>query len=430
MISKIEALNFRSLKYVDRNLSPFHVLVGPNASGKTTFLDVVAFLGQFVADGLDVAIGNRTQILQDLIWAGKYDNGDKKNNFELAIEASIPEEIRSKFTNIVYETIRYEVSIGFNDETKENSVLSEKVLLKKLSSSEYSKPIQQQNLFPFPMKPPKTILTPSPVKLGERLVVKKGDSGRVTFYSETNKKASKGWMPSFKIGFKKSALGNLPEDEKNFPAARWLKALLSENVQQIILNSLLIRQASPPGRSRKFMSDGSNLPWVIQNLKDKSPQRFKDWISHLRTALPDIEDITTADFPDTKFRYLKIRYQEGFEVPSWTASDGTLRLLALTLPAYLTDFKGVYLIEEPENGIHPKAVDTMFQSLSSAYDAQILLATHSPVVLSIADVKTLLCFAKANDGATDIISGNKHPRLKEWKGETNLGVLFASGVLG
>jgi hypothetical protein len=65
------------------------------------------------------------------------------------------------------------------------------------------------------------------------------------------------------------------------------------------------------------------------------------------------------------------------------ASDGALRLLALTLPAYLNDFQGVYLVEEPENGIHPRAVETLFQSLSSVYDAQMLLATHSPVILGI-----------------------------------------------
>lgn len=44
MICSIEALKFRCLRYVQRPLLPFHVLVGPNASGKTTFLDVVSFL--------------------------------------------------------------------------------------------------------------------------------------------------------------------------------------------------------------------------------------------------------------------------------------------------------------------------------------------------------------------------------------------------
>jgi predicted ATPase len=424
MISLIEALNFRSLRYIKQPLSNFHVLVGPNASGKTTFLDVVSFLGIFVRDGLDGAITDRTQTLQDLLWAR---TGDK---FELAIEAIIPDEITSNFSKGSYDRIRYEISIGYNQETKENAVLDEKVILKNsLNADEIIDTDIQRDLFPSPIRPPKTILTSSPVKTGERLIIKKSAIGRVTFYSETNKTPNKGWMPSFRLGAKKTALGNLPEDEKNFPASTWLKNLLSENVQQIVLNSLLIRRASPPGKGNKFLPDGSNLPWVINNLR-KSEKRFKDWISHIRTALPDIQDITTDEFPDTKHRYLTIHYEEGFKVPSWMASDGTLRLLALTIPAYLPNFEGIYLIEEPENGIHPKAVETMYQSLESVYGAQILLATHSPVVLSIAEADSLLCFAKASDGATDIVKGNEHPRLREWKGETDLGVLFASGVLG
>lgn len=112
------------------------------------------------------------------------------------------------------------------------------------------------------------------------------------------------------------------------------------------------------------------------------------------------------------------------------ASDGTLRLLALTLPAYLADFTGVYLIEEPENGIHPRTVETIFQSLSSAYVAQILMATHSPVILSIAKASQILCFAKTKNRAVDVIRGSEHPALRDWRGETDLGVLFAGGVLG
>jgi AAA15 family ATPase/GTPase len=39
VITKVEALNYRSLRYVSQELGPFHVLVGANASGKSTFLD-------------------------------------------------------------------------------------------------------------------------------------------------------------------------------------------------------------------------------------------------------------------------------------------------------------------------------------------------------------------------------------------------------
>ena len=179
-----------------------------------------------------------------------------------------------------------------------------------------------------------------------------------------------------------------------------------------------------------FKSDGSNLPWLVDTLKSKAPERLEAWVAHLQQALPDIEGIRTVEREEDRHRYLVLRHRQGFDVPSWMASDGTLRLLAMTLPAYLPGFAGVYLIEEPENGIHPRAVETMFQSISSVYNAQILMATHSPVILSSVKAEDVLCFAKTEDGATNIVSGDRHPGLREWRGEENLGVLFAGGVLG
>lgn len=150
----------------------------------------------------------------------------------------------------------------------------------------------------------------------------------------------------------------------------------------------------------------------------------------MRTALPDLEGVRTIEREDDRHRYLVVRHANGLDVPSWTVSDGTLRLLALTLPTYMPGFAANCLIEEPENGIHPRAVETVFQSLSSVCESQILLATHSPVSLSVADPADVLCLGKAENGATDIVSADAHPRLREWHGETNLGALFAGGVLG
>jgi predicted ATPase len=418
MIRAIEALHYRCLRYVRQPLEPFQVLVGPNASGKTTFLDVVAFLGRLVSDGLDAAIDERTQNFQDLVWARE---GEQ---FELAIEAAIPEDRKARLTKS-FDTIRYEIRIGIDTQTHEVGILEEKAWLQHWQKS---KP-EQRVLFPAEPTPPPSIAT-GRMRTGWQRTLSKAYGGNDNFYVEVREAgAGKGWFPSIRLGPKKSALGNLPEDESKFPVSTWLKSLLSQGVQSIVLNSLLMRKASPPRHIRGFKPDGSNLPWVIAELaKDKN--RFQAWIAHLRTALPDVENIRTIERPDDRHRYLVICYEGGLEVPSWMASDGTLRLLALTIPAYLSKFHGVYLVEEPENGIHPFAVETLFQSLSSVYDAQILLATHSPVILSLADAGKVLCFKKTSSGATDIVLGKEHPALRDWKGETNLGVLFAGGVLG
>lgn len=422
MITRIEALNYRCLRYVAQDLGPFHVLVGPNASGKTTFLDVVAFMGQVVSGGLEAALANRTPNFQDLLWRR---SGEA---FELALEAAIPEALRETLRDPECDVVRYEIALGMDNEAQKIAFRGEKVLLKR--SSTMAQEPQAVLKFPKVAFAPPSLLTPTPLRKGAQLVINKVPGGNDNFYSETYSKKGKGWVPAFKLGPQRSALGNLPEDESKFPVATWLKALLATGVQQLILNSLLIRKASPPGKGRALLPDGSNLPWAIAELRERNPDRFRDWIDHLRTALPDLEDVRIVDREDDRHSYLVLRYRGGLDVPSWMASDGTLRLLALTLLAYLPDFSGIYLIEEPENGIHPRAVETMFQSLSSVYDAQILLATHSPVVLSCVEPQTLLCFAKTDTGETDIILGSEHPALKHWQGEVNMSTLFAAGVLG
>lgn len=421
MITLIEAKNYRCLHYIRQPLNAFHVLVGPNASGKTTFLDVVAFLGDLVSGGLEKATGERTHNFLDLFW------GREGEGFELAVEAAIPEAYRLLLSDKEFDTVRYEVSFAVDLDSGEFLIGQEKVLLKKPDPE--SESTQELLAFPEFRQAPESIISPNRSKF-TKTIINKVPGGNDNFYSEVYRDKGKGWAPAFKLGPRKSALGNLPEDESKFPVSTWLKHLLTDGVQQIVLNSMLIRKACPPGQTRRFKPDGSNLPWVIDSLQRQSESALRNWIDHLRTALPDLEDIETVERPEDRHRYLVLCYRGGLRVPSWMASDGTLRLLALTLPAYLPDIGGVYLIEEPENGIHPRAVETMFQSLSSVYGAQILLATHSPVIISMAEVRDVLCFAKTAEGAADIVLGSDHPALSSWHGETNLGVLFAGGVLG
>ncbi len=425
MIRLIEAKNYRSLKYISQPLGDFHVLVGANATGKTTFLDVVSFIADLVGNGVDYAINQRTHNYMDLTFGGK--GGD----IELAIELEIPEELRRLLDEDKFDCIRYEVKVGLLKDTLEHGVHAERVILiNRNHAHNYSKPTVKISDTPYYIK-----ILDNHYRIFDRtfskpfyslIISKVADGGNDNFTSEKN---GRKWTTSFKLGNKKSALGNLPADESKFPVSTWLKTLLSEGVQTFILDSQNIRQASPTGKGIKLKTDGSNLPWVIEDLKKRDMGAYRNWVEHIRTALPDIREIITVERQDDRHRYLKIIYDNGIQVPSWMVSDGTLRLLALTLPAYLPDFEGVYLIEEPENGIHPRAIETVFQSLSSVYNAQILLATHSPVILSMVEPKDVLCFSKTPEGVTGIVKGNEHPMLQSWHGTPNLSVLFAAGVL-
>ncbi len=422
MIRRIQALRYRCLRYVDVSLDRFHVLVGPNASGKSTLFDVIAFLGDLVSTGLEAAVERRTRNFQDLVWGRPKDT----LGFELAVEFDIPEPLRSRLPQERdYRVFRYEVAVCEAD--GDMRIASERGLL---APAPKPPPPRNRELFPDPARPPDSILVGGG-RRGLRTILSKSSQAEDTFNVETSLRSGKGWATSIAFGHRRSTLGNLPESPAKFPVSTYVKRVLGSSIKPFFLDSLRMREASSPARGQDGIArDGSNLPWVIRKLEEKDPASYREWLSHVQTTLSELEHVGVVEREDDRHAYLRLRYRTGVEVPSWAASDGTLRLLALTLPAYLPSSDEVYILEEPENGIHPLAVDCVFQSLSSVYESQVLMTTHSPVVLRMAAPEDALCFAKDPDGATDIVRGDVHPRLKDWHGSPNMDVLFASGVIG
>jgi hypothetical protein len=263
--ARIQALNYRSLRYVSRSLGSFHILVGPNASGKSTFLDVPAFLGDFLRAGISAAvegdarlgIPHRAPDARQLTWM----RGER--TFEMAVEAAIPPARQSRLRNGNAELCRYEIAVDVSGPLR---VVSENLWLR---PKEESQEDIQRPLFPKPPAPPPSIVQ-APRKrtpAGWKKVVGRGDEPeKVMFFSETS-----GWNNPFRVGADKAALSSLPEDEERFPVATWFRKLLTEGVQRVMLSSEAMRLPSPPGRARGYMPDGSNLPWVVHDLGTTSP---------------------------------------------------------------------------------------------------------------------------------------------------------------
>lgn len=421
MIRRIQALNYRCLRYVDLELDRFHVAVGPNASGKSTLFDVVAFLGDMVRDGVDAAVEKRTNNFQDLVWG----RPREALRFELAVEFEIPPEIRARLPrDRGFCFFRYEVAV----EERENQVRidSERGLLIRESHAVQS---QQRTLFPLPPPVCDGILTGGG-RRGARTILSKSPTKQDNFNIEVSSQSGKGWAVSVSFGPHRSALGNLPESPDKFPTATYVKRTLTEGVKSLFLDADRMREASPPSLRRNgFAPDGSNLPWTVKALKEQHGADYSLWMEHVRTALHDLREVSAFEREEDRHAYLTLRYNTGVTVPSWVASDGTMRFLALTLLGYLPS-SGIYLIEEPENGLHPFALDPVYDALSSASASQVLSATHSPAFLKLADPEEALCFAKNAEGATDIVRGDRHPHLRDWQGKADMQLLFATGVIG
>lgn len=404
MISRVDCRGFRLFRQVSVQTGAFQLLVGPNGSGKSSLLDVIALLGDLLRVGLPSALlgddraGVRSRVADPLQLCFQ----QRGTGFELSVELNLPLNLITQ----AHDRVRYSVKIAVDaGKTRETIVEEERLLLLPREAS--------QGIV-------RLLKSASPGRPVLQKTSKEGDR----YFAETSD-----WQERFRLPARRLALANLPEDEERFPAANWVRRTLLEGMDRIELDTESLRRPSPPGLNTRLLPDGGNLPWLVSSARQQRPEVFAHFVAHVRTALPELSDIQTVERAEDRHCYLVLEYASGSRVPSWVLSAGTLRLLALTFLGYFPATGSVYLLEEPENGIHPRAIETAYQALSTMDGAQLLCTSHSPVLLNLARREDILCFRKTEDGSAEVIPGSEHPALASLRGSADLGTLFAAGVL-
>ena len=184
-------------------------------------------------------------------------------------------------------------------------------------------------------------------------------------------------------------------------------------------------------RSEYLSTSGAALPWAVKHMQENERDTYDSWLEDIKIVIEDLDDIRVVfERKEERRAYLILKYRNGVELPASMVSDGTLRLLAIMLAAYMVDEDEILLLDEPENGVHPLALQSVYGATSSAYGSQVIIATHSPALLSLASPEQVLCFEKGREGTVDIVRGDQHPMVREWKGAVDMNVLFAQGVFG
>lgn len=441
MITRIDATNYRCFERLGVPLSQLCVIAGANGSGKTTLLDIPVLVGDllrsrnvagaFMERLLDR--GARATSLSEIPFqAGR-------QTFTIGIEARLPENVREVTTSQSpakvkrdpskwASHIRYELRLQVQ-EAHQLLVESEYLFLFPMSEEYESSrlPIQGENSnqedwqFILRRNQIENILKPK-IKIQPRLNRERKPSRMIGLVYSSSERTTK-------VDADLTAFARLQyESQSEFVAGRWFLDLLLEGVLFFDPKWSDLRKASPPGLPKKLESSGGNLPWLALRLQQLDSDRFAAWVAHVRTALPQITGISIREREEDHHAYFRVHYEGGYEVTSSGLSEGTLRILVLTLVAYLDDVPPLLVIEEPENSIHPQAIDTILQSLRSLYEQQVWVSTHSPIVLADTQVSELVITRLDRSGAATAIPGPKHPRLAEWKGGIDLGSLFATGV--
>ena len=325
IISRVQVLNYGCLRYVDVPMNRFHVLIGPNASGKSTLMDAIKFVSDVVRDGVDAACFKRTSNFQDLVWGRPPNPEDQR--FEIALEFALPDDIREKMSEKRgFTMLRYEMGVGVDTKSGKAGLSTEQAILQPEQgvSQEGSASAQQLTFFPDPANSLATIIQAP--RTGHRRVFSKRTTGRTWYYSEISEYGGEGgWNAGVNLGPNRSALSILPDDDDSYPALTSALTFLRDQIVGLSLNSERIRESSPPGGGSRFLADGSNLPFVADTLLNQDKAKAKSWVGHMECALAGFKSVRVVDRPDDRHKYLMLKYDNGLEVPSWKTSDGTLR---------------------------------------------------------------------------------------------------------
>jgi len=184
--------------------------------------------------------------------------------------------------------------------------------------------------------------------------------------------------------------------------------------------------------NRRLRGDGSNLAAFLYRLSKTDHDSYLAIRNTVRLVAPFFEDFRLEPLvvnPDTlRLEWRHKQADSYFNASSF--SEGTLRFIALaTLFLQPVELRpAVILIDEPELGLHPYAVELLASLIRQAsIDTQIIAATQSPLLLDYFGPEDVLV-ADREDGATTVHRLAPEP-LAAWLKDYSLGQLWEKGEL-
>ena len=180
---------------------------------------------------------------------------------------------------------------------------------------------------------------------------------------------------------------------------------------------------------------GDNLGNVVQFMEREHGDRFASILRRIAERIPGIDRIDTLRSPDGR---LLLRFNDkGFDDPFYAQqmSDGTLKLFAYLLLLEDPTPPPFVCIEEPENGLYPKLLQTLageFRGHATGKEnaPQIFVTTHQPYFVDALRPDETWILEKGEDGFSTIRRASDDPIVKAmFEEELPLGGLWYSDYL-
>jgi predicted ATPase len=194
-----------------------------------------------------------------------------------------------------------------------------------------------------------------------------------------------------------------------------------------------MRKTANVNDNRFLRQDGANLPAFLYLLREKHQDSYDLIVRTVRLAAPFFDDFRLDPLllkpDDIKLEWRHKKSDQYFDASS--LSDGTLRFTALaTLFLQPEEYRPLLiLVDEPELGLHPYALEILASLIRQAsLTTQVIVSTQSSLLLDHFDPEDVLV-ADRIDGGTQL-TRLKTEQLKKWLEDYSLGQLWEKNELG
>ncbi|HMI07201.1 MAG TPA: AAA family ATPase [Flavobacterium sp.] len=386
MITYIKINGFKSFHDFEMEFTPFTVIAGANASGKSNLFDALSLLSRLAeTDNLKRAFSEQRGEFIELFT--QYGDDNFASQMEFVVEMLVNKKVKDAWGNkaeLKYTRLKYEVSIKrFTNPSGIQDLIVSKENLIKLNHEEdkwVSKLIPKKMLGFWRPK----------VVTGKRGIP----------YIET---VLENGLPTIFV-----PQDGTPGNKRRFPLSNATRTVLSsfdtidfphvlaakeemKSWKFLQLNPDDLRQATSKNNGEDTISlSGKNLAAALYRIKQDDDYNLIEISRKLNNFLPNFTEVDVFDDNENKQYLIKLKDKDKKEFSSRVLSEGTLRILALCILEYDDKHTGLLCFEEPENGIHPfriKAMTELLKDLSVNFNdtetplRQVIVNTHSPVLV-------------------------------------------------
>jgi len=399
MLNRIKIKGYKSLRDLEVSLKPLSVLFGPNAVGKSNFLDALQLLSKLVSsrtlkEAFDPPY--RGKPLESFSFPANGIQGLLAQD-----RLSFSMEVDFKLSDAVVQAV--------NRQIRDMRRSTEAAALPSDPDGLASGPVRERSLryrIEVEMLPKSGILRVADEYLAALTSKGEPTGKREPFLSRRDKRLHlrlEGQAhPTYLDRYLDHSILSLPHYPPHYPHLVAARQELASLLFFYFEPRERMRASNPVKEVRHIGLMGEELPAYLNTLKALEPRQFAAVEKALKAMLPRFEGI---DVGVNNLGEVELRLREGgIEVPARVLSEGTLRILGMLALTGAKEPPSLVGFEEPENGIHPRRIELVAELLNTRAmlgQTQYIVTTHSPILPDLIPDDSLFVVRHGNDG-TDV----------------------------